>query len=298
MNLQHTARSGRTRASAAERVIGAAAGLCLLALLGEASGHAHAQPADAAQYEKPAANDAFQKDVTNLNTSLGGSLNTGNTEALLLNVGTTFAMVRGHHGLGLSMDFAYGRANLPTDDVNGPVDTARNLRSRGRYDLFLSPMDALFLAGVYRWDTFAGLDARLSGQVGYLRNLFKEDSHRLWGELGYDLTYDNFDPDPLRDPANPSVRLKGHAYTHSARLFLGYDNQLNSAVTFLMGAEGLLNVERPKDVRFNLDVALRSAIVGRLQLEIKFSMQLDTEPVPLKGKLDAQTKANLIYTLI
>jgi len=256
-----------------------------------------AQPAAAPEpAEKPARED-FQKDVTTFNTSLGGSLNTGNTEALLVNVGTVFALVRGHHGLGLAMDFAYGRANLPSDDIDDVVDTARNLRSRARYDLYLTPMDALFLAGVYRWDTFAGLDARLSGQVGYLRNIVREDKHRLWGEIGYDLTYDNFDPDPLRDP-NSMVRLQGYQYTHSGRLFLGYDNQLNSAVTFLSGVEGLLNVERPKDFRFNVDLALRSAIIGRLQLELKLSMQLDTEPVPGKNKLDAQTKANLIYTLI
>lgn len=277
----------------------ARAGLYLVALVALGSTRVQAQPADAPQYdEKAAGDDAFQKDVTTFSASLGGSLNTGNTEALLLNVGTAFAMVRGHHGLALSMDFAYGRANVPTDNVNGPVDTARNLRSRGRYDLYLSPMDALFLAGVYRWDTFAGLDARLSGQVGYLRNLFKEDSHRLWGELGYDLTYDNYDPDPLRDPMNPSVILKGHEYTHSARLFLGYDNRLNAAVTFLGGVEGLLNVQHPKDFRLNADLALRSSLIGQLQLELKLSLQYDTQPVPGKGTLDAQTKANLIYTLI
>ena len=160
---------------------------------------AQAQPTDAPRHAETAAAEAFQKDVTTFNASLGGSLNTGNTEAMLVNLGTAFALVRGHHGLGLSMDFAYGRANMPSDNVDALIDTARNLRSRGRYDLFLTELDALFVSGVYRWDTFAGLDARLSGQVGYLRNLVKQDEVRLWGELGYDLTYDNFDPDPLRD---------------------------------------------------------------------------------------------------
>jgi putative salt-induced outer membrane protein YdiY len=259
---------------------------------------AHAQPADATPYSEKAVAEAFQKDLTAANASIGASLNSGNTDAMQLNVGAGFQMVRGHHGLSLSMDFAYGRANLPNDAVDRQVDTARNLRTRGRYDLFLTPMDALFLAGSYRWDPFAGLDAREEGQVGYLRNIFKEDKHRFWGELGYDLTYDNYDPDPLPDPNNMGRYLKGHAYTHSARLFLGYDNQINSAVQLLTGLEGLLNVEHPKDFRFNWDVALRSSIVSRLQLELKFAMQLDTEPVPGKGKLDAQTRANLIYTLI
>src|SRR6185312_15987407 len=112
------------------------------------------------------------------------------------------------HALDLSMDFAYGRAR---PSVAQPmVDVARNLRSRGRYALFLSTMDALFLSGIYRWDTFAGLDARLQGQVGYMRNLYVEEKLRLWGELGYDLTYENYDPDPLPDPVNTGRFIKGY----------------------------------------------------------------------------------------
>jgi putative salt-induced outer membrane protein YdiY len=259
---------------------------------------AHAQPADATPYSEKAVAEPFQHDLTAANASVGASLNTGNTDSMQLNVGAGFQMVRGHHGLSLNMDFAYGRANLPNDMLERQVDTVRNLRTRGRYDLFMTPLDALFLAGSYRWDPFAGLDAREEGQVGYLRNFFKEDKHRFWGELGYDLTYDNYDPDPLPDPDNMGRFLKGHAYVHSGRLFLGYDNQINSEVQLLTGVEGLLNVEHPKDFRFNWDLALRSSIVSRLQVELKFSMQLDTEPVPNHRKVDAQTRANLIYTLI
>jgi putative salt-induced outer membrane protein YdiY len=260
--------------------------------------HAFAQPADATPYSEKAVAEAFQHDLTAANASVGASLNTGNTDSMQLNVGAGFQMVRGHHGLSLNMDFAYGRANLPNDMLDREVDTVRSLRTRGRYDLFMTPMDALFLAGSYRWDPFAGLDAREDGQIGYLRNIFKEDKHRLWGELGYDLTYDNYDPDPLPDPNNPGRFLKGHAYTHSARLFFGYDNRINAAVQLLTGVEGLLNVEQPKDFRFNWDLALRSAIIGRLQVELKFSMQLDTQPVPGHRDLDMQTRANLIYTMI
>jgi putative salt-induced outer membrane protein YdiY len=263
-----------------------------------ACSQAWAQLADVTQYSEKVATDPFQKDVTNFNVNIGGSLNTGNTKAMLLNVGENFAMVRGRHGLGLATDFAYGRANLPQDDQPGFVDTVRSLRARGRYDLFLSPMDALFVAGLYRWDPFAGLDARVEGQVGYMRSLFKEDKHRFWGELGYDLTYDNYDPDPLPDPNTPGAFLTGHAVVHSARAFLGYDNQLNAAVVLLTGVEGLLNVEHPKDFRFNWDIAVRSSIVSRLQLEVRFALQFDAQPVPGKRDLDAQTKANFIYTFI
>jgi putative salt-induced outer membrane protein YdiY len=174
----------------------------------------------------------------------------------------------------------------------------RNLRTKGRYDFFLTPMDALFVASVYRWDTFAGLDARVQGQLGYMRNLYKATDHRFWAELGYDLTYDNYDPDPLPDPDNMGAFLDGDDVVHSARGFLGYDNKLNAVLTFATGLEGLLNVEDTKDLRLAWESALRSAIGGNFQLEVKFTLQLDTQPVPGTKKVDTISTVNLIYTLI
>jgi len=173
---------------------------------------AKAQPEEVEQHIEEVAHEAFQEDVTNLNASLGGQLNTGNTEAWQLTTGSAFALVRGRHGVSLTMDFSYGRANVAddTDAAGEPidelVDTIRNLRTKGRYDFFLTPMDAIFAASAYRWDTFAGLDARVQGQLGYMRNFFREKDHRFWGELGYDITYDNYDPDPLLDPRQVHAR--------------------------------------------------------------------------------------------
>jgi hypothetical protein len=258
-----------------------------------------AQAPEAAHSEKIAL-DAFQKDITTFSTSTGGGISSGNTQAVQATVGSVFGMVRDRHALDLSMDFAYGRAR-PNPDA-AMIDTARNLRSRGRYALFLSPMDALFVAGMYRWDTFAGLDARLQGQVGYMRNLYVQDKMRFWGELGYDLTYENYDPDPLTDPTT-GARSPGYKYLHSARLFAGYDNQINPMAVVLLGVEGLLNVEDPDDSRINADIALRSVVIDRLQLEFKFTLQVDTKP-PVRpagqelSKYDGILKLNLIYTLI
>jgi putative salt-induced outer membrane protein YdiY len=265
-----------------------------------------AQVPELEQHTEAPPEELFQEDVTTLNASLGGQLNTGNTEAWQLNSGSAFVLVRGRHGLALNMDFSYGRANVADDlgpdgePVDELVDTVRALRTKGRYDFFITPMDAIFAASAYRWDTFAGLDARLQGQLGYMRNLFKETDHRFWAELGYDLTYDNYDPDPLlSDPMDPmSAVLEGDEIVHSVRGFLGYDNKLNASLTFLTGLEGLFNVEETKDVRVNWDNALRSAIAESFQLEVKFSLQLDTEPVPGAEKVDTATTLTLIYTLI
>jgi hypothetical protein len=244
--------------------------------------------------------DEFQKEMTSFSASFGGALSSGNTRSLQATAGAIFGLVRDRHAFDLSMDFVYGRARASASE--GMIDTARNLRSRGRYALFLSTMDALYVAGVYRWDTFAGLDARLQGQVGYMRNLYTQDKLRLWGEVGYDLTYENYDPDPLPDPANPDRFVKGDAYLHSARLFLGYNNQINPMMVVLMGVEGLLNVEEPGDSRVNADIALRSVVIDRLQLEFKAIVMIDTKPParPAADELyiyDGILKLNLIYTL-
>jgi putative salt-induced outer membrane protein YdiY len=273
-----------------------------LAVFAFASG-ALAQPVAIEQHTEAVVADEFQADVTTLNASLGGSLNTGNTEAWTLTTGSAFVLVRDRHGLALNMDFAYGRANVAEaegePEVDELVDTVRALRTKGRYDLFITPMDSIFAASAYRWDTFAGLDARVQGQLGYMRSFFKVPDHRFWGELGYDITYDNYDPDPLlADPADPMSVLPGDEVVHSVRGFLGYDNKVNAALTFITGLEGLLNVEDTKDLRVNWDNALRSAVSGALQLEVKFSLQLDTQQVPGTEKVDTATTLTLIYTLI
>lgn len=258
---------------------------------------ARAQPEAISQHTELVEADVFQADVTTLTANLGAAFNTGNTEAWQLNTGSDFALVRDRHGLGISMAFAYGRANVKDDDVDALVDTVRNLKTKARYDFFLTPMDALFLAGVYRWDTFAGLDTRASGQVGYMRNFFKEEKHRFWGELGYDLTYDDYDPDPLLDEDTGAV-LDGDDVIHSARLFAGYDNQINQQVMFLTGLEALINVEDTDDVRVAWDNALRSAIGSGFQLELKLSLGVDARPVPGTEKVDTTTLVTLLYTLL
>lgn len=267
--------------------------VALLALASTAS----AQPAAVEQYTEKIKVDVFQADVTTLTASLGAAVNTGNTEAWQINTGSDFALVRGRHGFAANMAFAYGRANVPSDTKDALVDTVRNLKTKARYDFFLTPMDALFLAAAYRWDTFSGLDARVQGQVGYMRNFFKVEKHRFWGELGYDLTYDNYDPDPLRDPMTNAV-LPGDDVVHSARLFLGYDNQLSEKLTYLTGIEGLINVEDTDDVRVAWDNALRSAIGGGFQVELKLSIAADLQPVPGAKKVDTTTLINLLYTLL
>lgn len=256
-------------------------------------------PEQAPQFVEAAPTVIPEADETVLNLSAGGVLNSGNTRAFQANLGGDFRMVRGSSAVGANTAFVYGRADLPDDDTAGYADTARNLNARLRYDFFLTTMDAVYAAGVYRWDTFAGLDTRLQGQVGYLRNfIMKEEAMRFWGEVGYDITYDNYTEEVLLAQADAMQELEEETVVHSTRLFFGYDNHLNEFLTVLIGLEGLLNVESPEDFRLNWDNALRSKLNGNLQLELKFSLKFDSQPIVGTKKTDTMTQVNLIYTLI
>ncbi len=292
--------------------------LAVVALLG--AGFAHAQPAAPTQLTERAA-EAPSGDVTSWALSAGAVVSTGNTRSWTANAGTNLRIVRGSHAFGAEWAFNYGRANLPGDDPDaGYVDTARNSNTKIRYDFFFTEMDALFVSVVHRWDTFAGLDTRLQLQAGYLRNFFKEANHRAWGEVGYDMTYDDFDPENVQDPdlaTDPDCDdglpaserrangcfLDGTQLVHAARVYLGYENALNENVRFLTGVETLLNLQELEDLRLNFDAALRSTIAGSLQVELKLKLLFDNVPaVRANGtsfeKLDTTTTISLIYSLI
>ena len=227
----------RTLAFAAVGRLGA--WLAILAM--GAAAPAVAQPKPPDQHTEKVATEEPKKDNTiSLSALLGGSLNTGNTQSWQLNVGSDFLLVRNPHSFAAGAQFPYGEANLPDDGIDEFEKTVGSLLARARYDFFLTHLDALFLAAGFRWDEFAGLDARVQGQVGYVRYFIRTDVHRFWGEVGYDATYDDYHPLPIfMDGEITGFTPNGHELVHSARLFAGYDNRLNEAVTYLGGLEGV-----------------------------------------------------------
>lgn len=280
----------------------------LLLFAGSALAQPAAAPPAVEQHKEKAQQEELKDkdDVTSLAATLGGSNSTGNTRVYQVNAGIDFKLVRHPHGFGANAAFGYGQADLPNDGEDNYEQTSGNFNAKARYDFYFTEMDGVFGASAFRWDHFAGLDARVQGQVGYLRYFLKKENHRLWGELGYDLTYDNYYPlpnpafDPMMDPGpdNPAKIDQGDDVIHSVRLFFGYENKLNAVLTYVGGVEGLMNVEEPKDTRINWDNALRSSIADNLQLELKFTLQFDNVPVLGAKKLDTQTLVNLIYNLI
>ena len=238
-------------------------------------------------------------DKSNWTIALGGTLNTGNTRTFALSASTHLQLKRHAHQVTLDVTGIYGLAAVrdATTNVFGGWDpNAGNVFGQVRYDFFMTSNDALVAAVQARHDRFAGLEGRVQGQVGYLRNFVDEEKHRLWAEAGYDLTYDRFFYEPERlatPPAPPAQQV-----VHSARVFLGYDNHLNEAVTFLTGVEALFDFEDASNVRLNVLSELRSKLGADFQLSLQHTLRFDGVPPQGKATLDNTLVVNLVYSLV
>jgi hypothetical protein len=279
-----------------------------------AAGRAAAQPAAPPQHtESVAAPPAEDADDTVLTLQLGGTLNFGNSRSLQLAGATRFLVHRDVHLFTLDLAATLGMAALrdqSTREWSAFDDNARNILGRMRYDGFLTPDDALFASVGGRHDTFAGLDFRFQGQAGYMRNLLREagNTHRLWGELGFDITVDDRAPNPLPRPgADPETCGMGDAPScflpniedqYSVRLFLGYDNRMNESWSFNTGIEALFDVVNPDNVRLTSVSEARVRIEGNLQASLRFSVLFDNVPVPGTDPVDTTTVLTLVYTML
>ena len=262
-------------------------------------------PAEPA-FTETATDAAPEEDRTMLAISGGGIFQTGNTELLQFTAGSRFELVRDIHSFLATIDWVLALGQGYSLDT----PSAHNLNARARYDIFITPMDAIFAAAVLRQDVFAGLSPRVQGQVGYLRNIFKETTteedvtriQRLWVEVGFDATYENYDYETL-DRINgtaapvPDLRLEDD-FIPAARVFAGYSNDLNENVSFVTGLEALLSLTDADDFRLNWESALIAQLMGNLSAEIKFRLYLDTLPAAGARKLDTITNFNLVYTLL
>lgn len=258
-------------------------------------------PPPPAQHSEHVAEAPPPADETTWTLQAGGILNTGNTRSVSLTGGSRLGIKRSRNVFAAEIAATYGTASLrdaTTGNFGDYVNSSENVTGKARYDRFLTDMDALFISAGVLHDPFAGLDIRFQGQAGYLRNFIRleEGKHRLWGEVGYDFTFDDFEPDPLLDADGNT--LDGTQAVHSVRAFVGYDNHVNENVTFLTGLEALIDVQDIDNVRLNSVSELRSKISGRLQLGVQFSLRFDNVPVEGTDQLDTTTTLNLLYSLL
>lgn len=235
-----------------------------------------------------------ETDSLELKLNGGGASNSGNTRSFAVNAGFNFNFRKNKDQAIADGQYVYATAALrdaTTQQFGAYTKNADNFNTGVRYNRYLTHFDALYAGGKMRIDPFAGLDLRLQGQAGYMRDIFSQDNHRLWAEVGYDLTYDNY------------VGAAGNAVYNSVRLFAGYDNHINEMVTFLTGFEGLYTFTHPtgydKTVRINWVSSLTSKLYDKFSVALTYVFRYDAHPIPSYfGHVDSLTTVNLVYSLL
>jgi len=249
------------------------------------------------------ANEGFEEvaapqevdDATELKVSAGGLFATGNSRSVAV-TGTAKLRLR-RAANQFSADIAANYAESAADLESEREATVENYQARVRYDRFLSERWALFAAESFRRDRFQGLGLRMNFDPGVAHYLIVEPKHRLWAEAGYDMQYDIRLEQALATAAEAGVPVEKTEVRHAARLFAGYDNQLNSHVTFYTGLEYLQAFSETKNWRFNWEAALTSALSDSFSLSTTFNLRYDNNPLPLVKELDTVTAVSLVYTV-
>ena len=130
------------------------------------------------------------------------------------------------------------------------------------------------LAGEFQWytnvgwfqDKLSGVDQRITAGAGFGYTVFKNDTHSLASEAGFEFT----DETP--------VEGDGESFG-SARGFLDYVRPLSETSEFTAAAEILSNMSNSEDLRLNLDFGLASRLSDRLAMKLAYGIKYDGDPI-------------------
>ena len=243
-----------------------------------------------------AAKKADANDVTEAKIQAGGLSASGNSRSLALTSMGTVRVRRTANEYSAAAAVNYGRsAAKPGEPMQTTIE---NYQGKLRYDRFLTDPLAVFISLSGRRDRFQGLDLRLNLDPGVAYYFIQNPKHQLWGEAGYDWQYDIRRDETIDAALAEGTLLSKDKSRHSGRLFAGYRNSLNEAVTFNTGVEYLQCLTDMDFWRFNWDIGLTAALAAKFSLATTFSLRYDHHPLPGVESTDTLTALNLVYQLL
>ncbi|HET9622239.1 MAG TPA: DUF481 domain-containing protein [Kofleriaceae bacterium] len=248
---------------------------------------------------------------------------TGNSKTTTVTAGLNLTRKDKDNKFDAALNGAFARSTVriaADDNGNGAIDngelhtatsnTAEDATLKLRYDRYITELNAFYVTGVAATDRPAGKDFVGGGQAGYSRGVYKDDTHEVLAEIGYDLSY---------------LRLSDETSTtiHSLRAFLGYKAKFEKTATVDASVEGLFNgntvtignerAKAFKDTRLNANLAVTASLSAKLSLAASFTAKFDNVPAPLAqigdlpfaadfaptaDKLDTITKVSLIVKFL
>jgi putative salt-induced outer membrane protein len=239
--------------------------------------------------------------VNDVSLGAGGLFSAGNAKTVALTSLFKLRFRREEHQFS-----AAGTVNFARAGKKGtPFDTTvENYQGLLRYDYFFSDAVSVFLQSTARRDRFQGLDLRLNVDPGVAYYFIHTKTHRLQGELGYDLQHD-IRRDASRVPPLPADAPPGSPppppvdktqTLHNARAFAGYENKLRKEVSFIASLEYLQNFADTEKYRLIFDIGLKSNVADNLALATTYTARYENKPLPGVVDLDSIASINLVYS--
>ena len=297
---------------------------------------ARAQDAPVPAYEYGKAPEKAKPDVEWKVQAKGGLvLTTGNSQTGSGTFALDGSRQSGMNKLSLNGGAAYGRSRIlvPIEDSTGTATdglgrstqtTTNQWKAKGRYDRFVTPNNSAYAVAQIGADRIGGKALFGGGQVGYSRQLVKNEQHTLVAELGYDFSYESY-------VQSPGKTIDGVAI-HSARVFVGELFTLTKETGITASGEALFNLNKEtalnandstgatkgvdpfKDTRLIGKLGITTTLRKSLSMALGFTFRYDQNPapfplpggampyaagfLPFADKVDTLTEATLIYTFL
>lgn len=198
--------------------------------------------------------------------------------------------------------FADSNANMAIDEgeIGRQTRTSSKLfQAKGRYDRFFTLNNSAYASVQALSDVPAGKELVAGGQVGYSRQIVKDDHNRLVAELGYDLS--------LEQAAAPDAEL---VQVHSARVFVSEELKLSDSSGLFANVEALFNLNEEKapapgyeapaafeDTRVTARTGINTTLWKNLSFAFSFGLRYDQAPAPLKAPSGAPAFAATYFPL-
>ncbi len=267
----------------------------------------------------------------------GLNVTTGNSQTTNGTGGISVSRKQGNNKLALDGAIAYGKSNIltPVIDPAAPttitdlrrtsVTATNNWFAKGRYDRFFTANNAGYATALTAADRIAGKTFMGGGQIGYSRQLRKDEKHLLVAELGYDFSYESYVAQLTKviDPVS----------IHSARLFVGETLKLSPATGITASVEAFFNLNKEskaisvdnampgvdpfKDTRVIGKLGFSTTLFRSLSAAVGFTLRYDQNPAPrpipsgspagaayaasftpFAERTDTMTEVTVIYTFL
>ena len=243
---------------------------------------------------------------------LGLVLTTGNSQNTTFTFGTSLSRKEKANKFSFDAGATYAQSGiLLAQDLNGngtidnrmelarvDTTTANQWFAKARYDRFFTEHNSAYVSANFAADQVAGKDLDAGGQVGYSRQIYKDDKHEAVGEIGYDLMYEKL------------AASSDAVIIHSLRIFFGDTSKLTGSTAVFANLEALFNlnsedkafkvgVDTPDkgvdafdDTRINAKAGITTTLWKNVSFAFSYALKYDHAPAPLpvpKGAMFAAT---------